>query len=134
MFKEIDRATAFLLAQIVMMEQEGIPSVIAKAYADLRGVTKLAEILEKRITVLKLPVVEPTAIMALVLLAPNPGKAILALIETYEKADLVHPEKITAEFVCLNVYPMGFYNDREFEDNFEFRKANRESGKYNFII
>jgi aspartate carbamoyltransferase regulatory subunit len=131
---ELDTDSTNLLAIILIVERNNIPSQTAKLYADYQEITKLTKLIEKRISVMNLPILEPTALMALTLIAPSAGKCVLGLIETFEKVDLLKPEKITAHFICENVYPNGFYEDEEFNKKFEFRKAHRENSKYNFII
>ena len=84
----------------------------------------LAQVLEKRIKVFKLPRFEPSAIIFISLLVDgNPGRAVLALIETLEKAEeLSGGGLIDSAFIANSVYPWGFYTDEEFEKEFERRK------------
>lgn len=130
--KALDEDFSKLLLTILFVEKE-TPKKLPLLYKDFQESFFVSRILQKRIDVFHLPTIEPGAIMTLTVLANNPGKGILALIETYEKADKLRPEKINAEFVCIHVYPMGFYADVEFKTAFENRKTNRY-GKYDFII
>jgi hypothetical protein len=95
--------------------------------------TTLPEILEKRITCFKLPEVHPTGIIALCLLCGNPGACILGLIETLEIAK-EHPGAILdIDFIGKYVYPMGFYQDEEWHQLLDERRA-KQTESYNHII
>jgi hypothetical protein len=132
--KPMDETTTKMMLVVLTMEREGISSEIAQMYVDFQNIYFSARVLQKRLEVLKTPILEPTAIMALSVLAKgNPGRAILGMIETYEKADELKPDKINAGFICEYVYPMGFYDEEEFGKLFDARREKR-TGKYDFII
>ena len=123
-----------MMCAVLLVEEEGISSKIDEMYTDLQKVYFSAKVLQRRLEVLKIPKMEPTAVMALSVLAEgNPGRAILGMIETYEKAEILKPPKINAAFICENVYPWGFYDENESYSRFDARRENR-SGKYDFII
>ena len=123
-----------LMFLILSVERENKPSEIAELYADFKEAFFSANVLQKRLEVLKIPMIEPTGVLALSVLAEgNPGRAILGMIETYEKFDEIKPEKINANFICEHVYPFGFYSEEEACYRFDVRKDNR-TGKYDFII
>jgi hypothetical protein len=122
-----------LLMVALFVEKRDTDKDIAYMFNDFFDISFVAKILQKRIEVLNLPPIEPTAIMALSAIGNNPVRGILALIETYEKADELKPEKINAAFICEHVYPMGFYDDEELSSRFDYRREKRE-GKYDFII
>jgi hypothetical protein len=113
----------------VNFDTEIYPAFLASGEASIT-----ANIIKLRIEVLKLPKLEPSAIMVLAMFSGgNPGKAILGLVETIEDAAEKKPSLIDAKFVCDQVYPFGFYSDAEWYNVFECRKERNQEG-FNWII
>ena len=96
----------------------------------------IAQLFIKRLNVFKkapynIRAFEKDAIIGLGLLSKgNPGRAVLSMIDTLEKADEFNPKKIDLEFICYHVYPDGVYSDEEFPIEFE----KKHSSKYNFLL
>jgi hypothetical protein len=133
--KELTEDIAKVLLVILAVEKER-PEEIPILYKDFGETFFAAKLIQKRIDVLNIPKMEPSAIMALAAICQVAGKAVLGMIDTYEKAEEIRqtrPVKIDAAFICQYVYPMGFYEDYEFGKIFDKRRETR-SGKYDFII
>ena len=87
MHTPMDETSTKMMCAVLLVEEEGIPSKINEMYTDLQKVYFSAKVLQRRLEVLKIPKMEPTAVMALsVLTKGNPGRAILGMIEAYEKS------------------------------------------------
>ena len=130
--KALDIDQMQLIGGILLFEKEDLQQFLV-AYTTFFNNSFLSKILQKRIDVFKLPKLEPSAIMVLSTLCENPGKVILGLIETLEKAEILKPKKIDGSFICSDVYPMGFYDDEEFDKEWEIRKEKHNEG-FNKII
>lgn len=94
----------------------------------------LLQILHKRIVAFKLPRFEPSAYFVIGLLTDRPGTVIMALIDILNKYDEIKPEKINAEFICMHVYPHGFYTEEAAKKHYyEHRPKEKQTGKYDYL-
>jgi hypothetical protein len=123
--KLLTKNQAKTVASILLFEKED-PKQFLVTYLEYLDRSFLSQILQKRIDVFELPRLDPSAIIILSILCDNPGKVILGLIETLENAKDMKLEKI-------DVYPLGFYEDDEFEKQFELRRKDK-TYRFNFII
>jgi len=135
-FKSMTQDQAEALLSVVLMDKQGNKKLFDDFYLDILTNDFVCKVLEKRISVCKLPRFEASALAMISILSEgNPGRAVLSLIETMEKFDAVKPKTIDAEFVSTYVYPWGFYTEAEFEKEFDKRRepVNKKMG-YNWLI
>lgn len=126
-----EREANVLISIMLLLKKD--PAEVKKMYEEVRSVMIVAEILEKRIKVFKLPEFSCDALLVLCLFSlGNPGRVVLSLIETMEAYDKFSG-KIDLEFIVTRVYPNGIYTDKGFGDNWDHRKANFDIG-YNPLI
>lgn len=108
-------------------------ALIDQLYAECAGLSNTMLIIERRVEVFKLPVTK-SGIIALCLLGDfNPGRTILALIESLADRDERKSEsKINVEYIFKYVYPNGFYR-REIAHKLFDKYRNDKQHKYGYI-
>ena len=132
MYKQLDQQSFFLFCIALHASKNNNQEQIDGIYEIVKESSNIVDILEKRITVFNLPVINKSGIIAISLLGDyNPGKCILCLIEVLEKAKELGRQKINIDFIST-IFPDGFYKDEIAFENFDKRKI--EKGLYNHII
>lgn len=127
-----DEQTKMVLSILLALksDRQNVCKEIAEVFTD----DFIAKVICKRINVLNLPKLTPDAILFISLLAEgNPGKSVLMLIETLEKAEELKISDINIEFIMTDVYPWGFYQDDIFAQEFDQRREKHDQG-YNRLI
>lgn len=123
-YEQLSQEQSKLLFMIIMADAEKMPPPPEHEY-DL-----LMQILKKRIDVLELPVqLDGWALAALTLIATNPGRAVVALIDCLDKFE----GKVTVEDITMRLYPMGFYDEESLTyivDNIHKKNLAKWSGIY----
>jgi hypothetical protein len=86
---------------------------------EVRDASYVYDILEKRIFAYGLNCDSSGIIMCLALGRFNPGRSLLALVESAATAQMRGGELIDQEFIDLEVYPLGFYSDTDASVRFD---------------
>ena len=94
----------------------------------------ISNVVKKRAEAFKLPF-DPSAIMMISMMTKgNPGRAVLAMIDSLEEWDKQGKQNtITAGFISQHVYPWGYYTESAFEREWNNRQAKKEES-YNYLI
>ena len=127
-----DQQTETLLS-IALMEcndPEQFSEISKKIFAD----DFVCKVIKKRIEAYKLDYFSDSSIIFISLLCSgNPGKSVLAMIDALEALQKTDQKQITLDFMCQEVYPLGFYTPEAFRTEFERRRENRTEG-FNYLI
>lgn len=90
---------------------------------DLEDATKTVTIIKLRVNAFGLPIDATGIIMCTILGKANPGRCLLALLESCAKAVALGTQSIDHTMIATKVYPYGFYTDEIAHRRFDTFKA-----------
>lgn len=129
-YKPLNPKQMEMLVGITMLAHKGVDIPEKEMEAD-----PMCQIMLKRIKAFNLPEFKGSAIVALSLLAEgNPGRGVMAMMDTMREYDKRKPEKIDVGFVSEFVYPFGYYTEESFEALWDSYKEKPESHPYSKLI